>query len=249
MGARGEIEEHTGETDFKASKDYLENQLEKFKRFFYPKEAEKNEKKVSYLDEDPLIEENREMVDKTLSIVQKQKKEIAEKDQTIDETVEEFDNVVSKLKQKLQSAKSQPDTTEKQTNHELYRQTDTCFPEKDFDHQDINLNHKPRSKTDSLNSQRDVHDNQEAYKGGPVDDKPQKERKKNPDQNKPEQHITAGICYAEAQSSVGKKKKGSMVSRLSQEKTNGSDASYRSEPRTGTLAGRPKSATTLTSHR
>lgn len=41
MGARGEIEEHTGETDFKASKDYLENQLEKFKRFFYPKEAEK----------------------------------------------------------------------------------------------------------------------------------------------------------------------------------------------------------------
>lgn len=44
MGARGEIEEHTGE-DFKASKDYLENQLEKFKRFFYPKEAEKNEKK------------------------------------------------------------------------------------------------------------------------------------------------------------------------------------------------------------
>lgn len=73
------------------------------------------------------------MVDKTLSIVQKQKKEIAEKDQTIDETVEEFDNVVSKLKQKLQSAKSQPDTTEKQTNHELYRQTDTCFPEKDFD--------------------------------------------------------------------------------------------------------------------
>lgn len=98
MEAIDETEEHNDEKDYKASKDYLENQLEKIEIFFDPKEAEKIKTNVSCLDEDHLIKENRDMVDKTLSCVQHQKKEIAERDKAIDETVEEFDNAVNMLK-------------------------------------------------------------------------------------------------------------------------------------------------------
>lgn len=269
LGAIDETEEHNDEKDYKASKDYLENQLEKIKIFFDPKEAEKIKTNESCLDEDHLIKENMDMVDKTLSFVQHQEKEIAKRDQTIDETVEEFDNAVNMLKKRLKSIKSQPNTTIKQPNYEPYRQTDTSSPEKYVDPHDIIPNQEPQSQTGSFNSQLDVHDNHgkykqhsqtsltahpEANKRRPVDDKTQRQIKSPPDQNEQrnsEQQIRAGVCNTKIGTlpKEQKKKKGSMILRLSQEKNTGSDASYSPEPRIRTPARRSKSPTTFTSHR
>lgn len=91
--------------DFKASRLYLENQLEKVTKYFDPKEARIIKEKASVLDEYDLITENRIIVDKTLSTLDEKEQEMIEKNKIV-ETVARFNKELTEILQKLPKPKA-----------------------------------------------------------------------------------------------------------------------------------------------
>lgn len=143
-----ETEGYNDEKDNNASTVYLENQREKLTRFLYPNEVKTTIKKAPSLNEKHLINENRKLVDETLSIVHKHDKELIEKDQRIDKTLEQLDYFTNVFKEQLTSLKTQPNTIRKQPPNQPYRQPSTCSLEKYSDAEDLISNDEPQCKED-----------------------------------------------------------------------------------------------------
>lgn len=121
-----DVIEETGacndKVDYKASRLYLEDQLEKFTKYFDPKVERKIKEKASVFDEFDLITRNRNMVHKTLSTLDEKEKDIIKKNKIV-ETAAKYYKEMTEILQNQDSSfdQTQPKTKAKQPQDQPQR--------------------------------------------------------------------------------------------------------------------------------
>lgn len=116
--------------DYKASRLYLEDQLEKVTKYFDPQKARQIKEKASDFDESYLITKNRDMVDKTLSTLDEKEKEMIKKNKIV-ETAAKYYKEMTEILQTMDSSfdQTQPKTKAKQPHEQPQRQFGSIGPE------------------------------------------------------------------------------------------------------------------------
>lgn len=112
--------------DCKASRLYLEDQLEKVTKYFDPREARIIKEKASGFDEYYLINQNTIMVDKTLSTLDEKEREMKKNNQIVETIQEKFANFNKEITELLQNNSSsfdqkQPKSKSKQPHDQPQR--------------------------------------------------------------------------------------------------------------------------------
>lgn len=260
--------------DYKELRNYLEKQLEDLTDFCDPESTEKIQKEAPSFDQKILLKKHKEKIDEIMHDSREQNQKLLEQNQTIEE-IQETTNDISeilqhanaineKLQKQVDSLKRQSETKTKQPNDEQSRRTEKKLdvyekPEsqkkkcwsKTQGAKQIKFNDTACSQSYSPKTQL------EDIKRPPPNDETQ--RQMGSPQTQPEarnENVTGKemaqteSCKtkAETDTKLKKKKKPSVITRMSNELKKGSDVSSSPEPRTGSPAKSSNSTTTFTPH-
>lgn len=261
--------------DYKELRNYLEKQLEDLTDFCNPESTEIIKEQAPSFDQKILLKKHKEKIDEIMHDSREQNQKLLEQNQTIEEiqkTTNHFSKILQhanaineKLQKQVDSLKRQSETKTKQPHDKQSRHTEKkldvyekpesqkkiCWSKTQQGAKQIKFNDTTCSQSYSPKTQL------EDIKRPPPNDETQ--RRMGSPQTKPEarnENVTdkekaqteSFKTKAETDTKLKKKKKPSLITRLSDELKKGSDVSSSPEPRTGSPAKSSNSTTTFTPH-
>lgn len=261
--------------DYKELRNYLEEQLEDLTDFCNPESTEIIKEQAPSFDQKILLKKHKEKIDEIMHDSRKQNQKLLEQNQTIEEiqeTTNDFSEILQqanaineKLQKQVDGLKRQSETKTKQPHDKQSRHTEKkldvyekpesqkkiCWSKTQQGAKQIKFNDTTCSQSYSPKTQL------EDIKRPPPNDETQ--RQMGSPQTKPEarnENVTdkekaqteSFKTKAETDTKLKKKKKPSLITRLSDELKKGSDVSSSPEPRTGSPAKSSNSTTTFTPH-